>query len=176
MAWYLSLESGQLWLPAQVYNRENGHAGFMLSCYDAKIGYDAKTDTFQARLRAPSVHTLPTELHVSDCLSSLRPNDHIEIQWRKSTEFPYGWWYGVVGHLETCNRNENYCDCQLSDTVILEFNQYPQESRWRRTVINRKGHREEGNEVNGFYGGVRKLYRHTEISTWKSLWPARTSQ
>lgn len=28
---------------------QNGHVGFMLSCYDAKLCYDPRTDTFQAR-------------------------------------------------------------------------------------------------------------------------------
>lgn len=82
MSWYLALESGKFWFPAQVYNREvssnfflqifslnrfllwnvtvnkiifsvsnlqNGHVGFMLSCYDAELSYDLRTDTFQAR-------------------------------------------------------------------------------------------------------------------------------
>lgn len=42
------------------------------------------------RLRAPTVDTLPYVLHVSDCLDDLQPDDHIEIQWRKSKEFAYG--------------------------------------------------------------------------------------
>lgn len=25
-----------------------------------------------------------------------------------------GWWYGVVGHLETCDRDANRCQCQNS--------------------------------------------------------------
>lgn len=77
MSRYLALESGEFWFPAQVYNREvfleiffdfgfdffdwslgelillldlqNGHVGFMLSCYDAMLSYDRKTDTFNAR-------------------------------------------------------------------------------------------------------------------------------
>ncbi|GER55028.1 F-box family protein [Striga asiatica] len=48
MSWYFALESGKFWFPAQVYNRENGHVGFMLSCYDAELCYDVKTNTFQA--------------------------------------------------------------------------------------------------------------------------------
>ncbi|KAK1401806.1 hypothetical protein POM88_001411 [Heracleum sosnowskyi] len=31
MALYLSLETGKLWFPAQVFNRENGYVGFMMS-------------------------------------------------------------------------------------------------------------------------------------------------
>ncbi|KAK4802946.1 hypothetical protein SAY86_001149 [Trapa natans] len=141
MAWYLSLESGQLWFPAQVYNRENGHAGFLLSCYDADVSYDSKTNTFQARypsqgrrmveenipwerLRAPPVDTQPLELHVSDCLGSLRPGDHIEVQWRKSKEFPYGWWYGVVGHLQSCSENEAHCCCLQNGEIVLTLNTY----------------------------------------------------
>lgn len=188
---YRALETGKFWFPAQVYNRENGHVGFMLSCYDADLSYDSHTDTFQARypphgrrsaaieigvswdrLRAPPVETSPHDLHISDCLNDLRPQDHIEIQWRRNKQFPYGWWYGVVGHLEACDGNENYCHCHENDTVVLEFNQYAPGSRWRHTMINRKDHREEGNEADGFYGGIRKLYHKDEISTWQHFWPA----
>lgn len=188
MAWYVSLESGKFWFPAQVYNRENGHVGFMLSCYDAQLSYDSRTDTFRARysphgrrmveeniswdrLRAPAVDTPSHVLHNSDCLHDLKPGDHIEIQWRRNKEFPYGWWYGVVGHLESCGRNEHHCLCFYKDTVVLEFNQYPTGSRWRQMMINRKDHREVGNEADGFYGGIRKIYKEEEISMWKSLWP-----
>ncbi|KAF3791954.1 F-box protein [Nymphaea thermarum] len=190
MSWYLSLESGKFWFPAQVYNREHGHVGFMLSCYDAELSYDCQTDTFQARypphgrrtivieegipwerLRAAPVDTPARDLHVSDCLNDLRPGDHIEIQWRRNKEFPYGWWYGVVGHLDSCGSTDRNCCCHLNDTVILEFNQYAPGSRWRRTAISRKDHREEGNEAGGFYGGIRKLSSKDEISTWRHLWP-----
>ncbi|KAK1291850.1 F-box protein [Acorus calamus] len=190
MSWYLSLESGKFWFPAQVYNREHGHVGFMLSCYDAELSYDCCTDTFHARypphgrrmvvieegvqwerLRAPPVDTPAHDLHVSDCLNDLRPGDHIEIQWRRNKEYPYGWWYGVVGHLESCDGNEHLCHCHSSDTVILEFNQYTPGSRWRRTHVNRKDHREKGNESDGFYGGIRKLKSKEEIAAWKRLWP-----
>lgn len=190
MSCYLALERGKFWFPAQVYNRENGHVGFMLSCYDAELCYDAKTDTFQARypphgrramaiesgvqwerLRGAPVDTSPHDLHTSDCLNDLHPGDHIEIQWRRNKEFPYGWWYGIVGHLESCDGNENYCRCHSSDTAVLEFNQYSPGSRWRRSTVSRKNHREEGNETDGFYGGIRKLYKNDEIDTWKRLWP-----
>lgn len=190
MSWYLSLESGRFWFPAQVYNREHGHVGFMLSCYDAELSYDSHTDSFQARypphgrrtvvieegvqwerIRAPPLDTPAHDLHASDCLHDLRPGDHIEIQWRRNKEFPYGWWYGIVGHLEPCDGSEHFCRCHKSETVVLEFNQYTPGSRWRRTIINRKDHREEGNEADGFYGGIRKLYSNNEIATWKRLWP-----
>lgn len=190
MSWYLSLESGKFWFPAQVYNRENGHVGFMLSCYDAEVSYDCRSDTFQARypphgrraavveegvrwerVRAPPVDTPAHDLHASNCLHDLRPGNHIEIQWRRNKEFPYGWWYGIVGHLEHCDGNEHFCRCHQNDTVVLEFNQYTPGSRWRQTTINRKDHKEEGNETDGFYGGIRKLYTKDDISTWKTLWP-----
>ncbi|CBI32779.3 unnamed protein product, partial [Vitis vinifera] len=174
-AWYLSLESGKLWFPAQVYNRENGHLGFVMSCYDALLSYDSRTDTFRARyspqgpqtieenipwhrLRAPPIDVPPHVLHVSDCLNDLKPGDHIEIQWRKNKELPYGWWYGIISHLETCNGNENHCCCHNNDMLILEFNQYSPGSQWRRVVINRKNHQEEGNGADGFYGGIRKIF------------------
>ncbi|XP_044504552.1 F-box protein At2g32560-like [Mangifera indica] len=189
MAWYVSLESGKFWFSAQVYNRENGHAGFLLSCYDAELSYDSRTNTFRARytnlgrrtneeniswnrLRAPPTDTPSNVLHISDCLDDLKPGDHIEIQWRRNKEFPYGWWYGVVGHLESCDRNGNHCHCHCSDMMVLEFNQYPAGSQWRQTMINRREHREVGNEINGFYGGIRKLYKEEEIAIWKSFWTA----
>lgn len=192
MAWYLALETGKFWFPGQVYNREvqNGNIGFMLSCYDAELGYDSATNSFKARyspqgrstveydigwdrVRLPAVDTPSHSLHTSDCLDDLAPGDHIEIQWRRNKDFPYGWWYGVVGHLESCDRNQTHCQCQNSDTVILEFKHYTPGSRWRITEINRKEHREIGNEADGFYGGIRKLYREDEISVWKRLWPTR---
>lgn len=48
------------------------------------------------RLRAPTVDTPPYVLHVSDCLSDLKPDDHFEIQWRKSKEFAYGVFFGQI--------------------------------------------------------------------------------
>lgn len=48
------------------------------------------------RLRAPPVDTKPHDLHVSDCLNDLRPGDHIEIQWRRNKEFPYGLFFKPV--------------------------------------------------------------------------------
>ncbi|GAA0176318.1 hypothetical protein LIER_29329 [Lithospermum erythrorhizon] len=191
MAWYLSLETGKSSFPAQVYNREsqNGHVGFMLSCYDAEVFYDCHTNTFTARfhgrlvieeniewnrLRKPVIDSPPEFLHTSSCLNDLKPNDHIEIQWRRSKDLPYGWWYGVVGHLESCNSDAAYCQCHKNDTVVLEFTQYSHGSRWHRAVIDRNKHREVGNEVDGFYGGIRKLDSEEEISKWKSLWPNST--
>jgi hypothetical protein len=32
-----------------------------------------------------------------------------------------GWWYGVVGHLELCNGNENSCSCHISGELINEY-------------------------------------------------------
>ncbi|AES81196.2 putative F-box domain-containing protein [Medicago truncatula] len=189
-ALYLSLENGKFWFPAQVYNRENGHAGFLLSCYDAELCYDSRTDTFQARysphgrwtteenikwerLRVPPIDSSSHVLHISDCLDDLKPGDHVEIQWRRNNEFPYGWWYSVIGHLETCQGDGNHCQCHDKDTVILEFTQYTAGSRWRQTMINRKNHREQGNEIEGFYGGIRKLHSKEEITKWKKLWPTK---
>lgn len=58
------------------------------------------------------------------------------------------------------------------DTVVLEFNQYSPGSRWRTKMISRTEHREEGNEGDGFYGGIRKLDSNREISMWRQHWPA----
>jgi len=29
-----------------------------------------------------------------------------------------GWWYGIVGHLESCDGNENYCRCHNSGELM----------------------------------------------------------
>ncbi|KAM0936569.1 putative F-box domain-containing protein [Dioscorea sansibarensis] len=193
MSCYLALQSGRIWFPAQVYNRENGSVGFLLSCYDAELSYDSRTDSFYARypphgvrttniedgvkwdrIRVSPVDTSAHDLHVSDCLNDLHPGDHIEIQWRKSKEYPYGWWYGVVGHLASCNGNKYFCHCHDSESIILEFNQYTPSSRWRQVAIDRNNHQEYGNEIDGFYGGIRKLHSKAEISTWRSMWPTKT--
>lgn len=42
------------------------------------------------RLRVPPLDTSPHDLYISDCLTELCPGDHIEIQWRRNKEFPYG--------------------------------------------------------------------------------------
>ncbi|GMN21351.1 hypothetical protein TIFTF001_047268 [Ficus carica] len=95
------------------------------------------------RLRAPQVGTPPYMLHVSDCLND---GDHIEIQWTSYKEYP-------------------------NDTIVVEFNQYPPGSTWRRTMISRKYHPKEGNGVDGFYGGIRKLSTdEEEIAKWLSNW------
>ncbi|GAB4835297.1 hypothetical protein Ancab_000206 [Ancistrocladus abbreviatus] len=173
MSWYVALETGRFWFPAQVYNRENGHVGFLMSCYDAELSYDLQTDTFRARypphgrrlmaiesgvqwerIRAPPVDTSPYDLHISDCLNDLCPGDHIEIQWRRNKEFPYGWWYGIVGHLESCDGNQLYCRCRSSDTVVLKFHQYAPGSRWGTS-----DHKQEGAQRRGKRGRW-ILWRH----------------
>ncbi|KAK4761420.1 hypothetical protein SAY87_029304 [Trapa incisa] len=78
-------------------------------------------------------NTPPQELHVSDCLSCLRPGDHIEIQWRKSEEFPYGWWYGVVEHLESSSENGTHCSCLQNDPPKPECN-----ATWRSIPFEQK--------------------------------------
>ncbi|KAM0827956.1 hypothetical protein ACQ4PT_067861 [Festuca glaucescens] len=165
VAWYRALECGEFWFPAQVYNREDGHVGFLLSCYDAHLRYDRRTDTFTARypphgrkpakeedgvqwcrVRSAPVSTPAQDLHISGCLDGLHPGDHFEIQWRKNKDFPY-------------------------DTIMLEFKHYAAGSRWRQTTVSRKDHREKGDEADGFYGGIRKLQTKDEISTWRRFWP-----
>eukprot|EP01018_Ginkgo_biloba_P031131 Gb_23415 [translate_table: standard] len=189
-ALYSALENGKLWFPAQVYNRDHGHDGFMLSCYDAELNYDRTSDIFCARysphcatlvvredgvswerIRRPPVETSANELHIPDVPEELRPGDHIEVQWKKSQVFPYGWWYGIVGHADNCKRENQHCRCYLDDVLCLEFRQYTRGSRWRQIQIKRKRIREDGNEAEGFYGGIRKLYSKDEISSWLRLWP-----
>jgi hypothetical protein len=53
----------------------------------------------------------------------------------------------------------------LLDTIVLEFNQYTPGSRWRQALVNRKDHREEGNEGDS----ARKLRSKDDISKWRQL-------
>ncbi|XP_057825786.1 F-box protein At2g26850 isoform X2 [Cryptomeria japonica] len=187
---YWQLECGDFWFPAQVFNREHGHAGFMLSCYDADLNYDRNSDTFCARylphsakslviedgiswerIRKPPDMTSPSELYFPDVQEELRPGDHIEVQWKKSPSFPYGWWYGIVGHDDYCRSETQNCRCHLDEKVWLEFRQYATGSRWRRIQMRRNKAPEAGSESDGFYGGIRKLKNRDDISAWLQIWP-----
>ncbi|KAE8734781.1 F-box protein [Hibiscus syriacus] len=230
MSWFLALETGRFWFPAQVYNRENGHVGFMLSCYDAELSYEPRTDTFLARypphgrraaaieknvpwerLRAPPFDTSPHDLHISDCLNELHPGHMVTSdiifnfsdEWRKAFNYRillvvwcswslrimcrniYGQPHrknpmspmdsGCFAYLESVSYvglQWMFYTLMMADTVVLEFNHYTPGSRWGRTTVHRKEHREEGNEADGFYGGIRKLCKEEDISIWKRLWPS----
>ncbi|QCD97049.1 hypothetical protein DEO72_LG6g1759 [Vigna unguiculata] len=178
MALYFSLENGKFWFPAQIYR------GVLVR--DALVRYDSKTDSFQARqqsggwnamgnniqweiLRAPPTDTPPCVRYVSDCLDDLKPGDHIEIQRKSRTEIPYDWWYAVVGHMESCNENHNFCSCRYSETLVLEFKQYSEGSSMRRVKVLRNG--EEHEEAKGWYGGIRKLQSEEEIQRWEKHFP-----
>ncbi|KAH9288291.1 hypothetical protein KI387_032408, partial [Taxus chinensis] len=187
---YWQLERGEFWFPGQVFNREHGHAGFMLSCYDADLNYDRNSDSFCARysphsarslvmeegiswerIRKPLVGTSPSELYIPDVPEQLRPGDHIEVQWKRSPSFPYGWWYGIVGHTDNCRSENHNCRCHLEEMVWLEFRQYATGSRWRRIQMRRNRAPEVGSEMDGFYGGIRKLNNKEDISAWLQMWP-----
>ncbi|KAI4351262.1 hypothetical protein L6164_005638 [Bauhinia variegata] len=183
MALCIALETGRFWFPAQIYHKEN--TGLLLYWYDGLLSYDFQTDTFRARyphdgwkttlrnitwdrVRAAVVDNSPYVIHISDCLNDLKPGNHIEIQWRWSQRDPYDWWYAVIGHLESCEDSKNHCHCCYRDELIVEFNQYPLNSRWRRAMLNRKEYKEQGNPQEGFYGGIRKL-QNQEIAMRKTL-------
>ncbi|XP_056864913.1 F-box protein At2g41170 isoform X2 [Raphanus sativus] len=182
MYWYSNLESGKFWFSAQV--KKNNIVSIRLgkSYYDAKVRYDSKTDTFEARTSAglgrpaaevnvtwqmlspPLTDKESRVLHLSDSLQGLGPDYCFEIQWRKTEELPYedifsrvGWWLGFVGHLQNCHRTGNCC-CLSHENVVLTFNRLLSESPPPAyMVVNRKNYRECGNEAKGFYGGLRNL-------------------
>ena len=52
------------------------------------------TNIHWEKVRAPPVETSPCVPHMTDCLDDLKPGDHIEIQWKSSTEDPYGRFLG----------------------------------------------------------------------------------
>ena len=64
----------------------------------------------------------------------------------------------------------------VTDMVVLEFKQYAEACRWRQTVIDRKQHREEGDEMDGFYEGIRKIFSEEEIRIWRILLPTKLVQ
>ncbi|KAK7393024.1 hypothetical protein VNO78_21475 [Psophocarpus tetragonolobus] len=180
MSLYFCLESGRFWFPAQVYKG--------LVVHNALVCYDSQSNTFQARyrsggwrclgkniewelVRVPSFDSPPYVMYLTDCLDNLKPEDHIEIQWRATTQCPYDWWYAIIGHSDSCNKNESYCYCHSSDTLIVEFRQYPEASTMRRIKLSKKNIEEQGDRICGYYGGIRKLHNEDEIQTWKNLFP-----
>ncbi|KAI3747578.1 hypothetical protein L6452_10082 [Arctium lappa] len=46
---YRALEIGKFWFPAQIFNCEDGHVGFMLPCYMFDLSYYSHNVTFQDR-------------------------------------------------------------------------------------------------------------------------------
>ncbi|XP_057825807.1 F-box protein At2g26850 isoform X4 [Cryptomeria japonica] len=159
-----------------------GHAGFE-ACYDAILEYDRNSDTFRARylsrsasnivngiswerIRKPPVMTSPSELYIPDVLNELRPGDHIEIQWRMNQNWPYEWWYAIVGHADNCISENQNCSCHLDEMFWIEFRQYPVGSTWRRFQIRRNRATEVGSASDGFYGGIRKLTNMEDINAW----------
>ncbi|XP_057825804.2 F-box protein At2g26850 isoform X1 [Cryptomeria japonica] len=178
---YWQLECGEFWFPGQVF-RQQGHAGFE-ACYDAILEYDRNSDTFRARylsrsasnivngiswerIRKPPVMTSPSELYIPDVLNELRPGDHIEIQWRMNQNWPYEWWYAIVGHADNCISENQNCSCHLDEMFWIEFRQYPVGSTWRRFQIRRNRATEVGSASDGFYGGIRKLTNMEDINAW----------
>ncbi|CAB4316653.1 unnamed protein product [Prunus armeniaca] len=177
MSLYLSLESGKFWFPAQVYNRENGNVGFMLSCYDAQVSYDSRTNTFQARYSPYGRRA--TEDNIPWDRLRAAPVDTPSLSFMSlivGGMVSLVTWSCVMGMriaavVTTVLLTKTYSSS--TDTVTLEFSQYTPGSRWRQVTINRKDHREEGDEADGFYGGIRKLYNEEEIARWKRLWPSQ---
>ncbi|KAH9288290.1 hypothetical protein KI387_032407 [Taxus chinensis] len=177
-----------------VFCRKNivGHGDdeFMMSCYDAALTYDRNSDTFCARypthsarslvtedgiswerIRKPPVVTSPRELYIPEVPEELRPGDHIEVQWKRIPSFPYGWWYGIIGHSDNCNNENQNCRCHLDEMVWLEFKQYTMGSGWRQFQMTRNRASEVGCELYGFYGGIRKLNNEGDICAWLQMWP-----
>lgn len=180
MPLFICLETGRFWFPAQVYKNAQ------LFCYEAMVSYDSKTETFQARspiggwrmiernipwdrLRLSPTEIFPMDFYMSNCLNDLKPGDYIEIQRRKRKELPYDWWFAVVGHLESCDENVNHCGCQYSDMLVVEFKQYNQQSRFRRTMLNRNVYEEQKGHRFFWFGGIKKLDKEEEIQRWNNL-------
>ncbi|XP_057718601.1 F-box protein At2g26850-like isoform X2 [Arachis stenosperma] len=190
MALYISLENGKFWFPAQIYR------GLLVS--NALVSYDSKTNTFQARqqmggwriignnirwdkVRAPPNETSQCNIphQLSDSLHHLRPGDHIEIQWKASTEVPYDWWYAEIGHMDSCKENDYCCGCQHSgkkEMLVVEFKQYHVESGMRKAKLQRNKNGQQCENQCGIYGGIRKLQSEEEIHKWKQLFPPHHNQ
>ncbi|KAG6414432.1 hypothetical protein SASPL_127154 [Salvia splendens] len=143
MSCYLALETGKFWFPAQ-----NGHVGFMLSCYDAQLSYDSATDNFVARYKAQGRCMIEEGI---DCENSERELAHDQPAKSEEKDFALK----GVG-LNSWKMGKKWLKSG--------------ESRWRKAEMKRKGHREIGNEVDGFYGGIRKLSNKQEVEKWKQLY------
>ncbi|XP_028766689.1 F-box protein At2g26850-like [Neltuma alba] len=176
MALYVSLQSGQFWFPAQVYKMTPRPRA-----YDALLSYDHISNTFQARcptgewpiiensitwdrLRSPPVHISPCTLYVSNN-NGLKPGDHIEIQSKRGS-LTYDWYYGVIGHLQSCD--EDHCSCEYSEMLVVSFKlQRRDRSRWESVLLNRQMNGEQKARPWKF-GGIRKLENLEDIRSWNA--------
>ena len=64
--------------------------GMLLCRYSPHGRWAVEENIAWGRLRIPPLDISPHALYTSDCLADLRPGDHVEIQWRRNREFPYG--------------------------------------------------------------------------------------
>lgn len=46
-------------------------------------------------------------------------NSYANWVWYCSGHNWTGWWYGVVGHLEPCDRNQSYCHCHENGEILV---------------------------------------------------------
>lgn len=57
----------------------------------------------------------------------------------------------------------------LTDMLVVEFKQHNQQSRFRKTVLNRNVYEEQKGLRFCWFGGIRKLDKEEEIQRWNSL-------
>ncbi|KAF7819127.1 F-box protein [Senna tora] len=181
-ALYLCLEGGTFWFPSQLYRRQ----GLLLICQDVLLHYDSKTDTFEARqqygncrcigrklrwdmVRVAWLEISPYQLHVSCDLHNLKTGDHIEIQFRANKQTPYDWWFGVIGHLDTCDKKQNQCGCDQSEMLVVEVKLGYPRMQVKRLLLKRNNHGEQDDGKGRLYGGIRKIQSEQEIDTWMRL-------
>ncbi|XP_054796962.1 F-box protein At2g26850-like [Prosopis cineraria] len=183
MALYISLQSGRFWFPAQVYRMTP-----LPRRYNALLSYDHISNTFQARcptdewrlieknitwdlLRLlPPIDASPYTLYMSNN-NDLKPGDHVEVQMRKGSRI-YDWYYGVIGHLESCDEDRNdHCSCQHSETLVVVFKlQLGDHSRSKSILMNRQMNGEQKARL-WRYGGIRKLESLEDIRSWNTEYP-----
>ncbi|CAK9869556.1 unnamed protein product [Sphagnum jensenii] len=82
-------------LMAWYWALESGTFWFPAQVYN-QLSYDHHSDSFCARYRPHGPWTIVVE---------------------ENKDFPYGWWYGVVGHVETCSWESHHCYCYLNGSL-----------------------------------------------------------
>mmetsp|Transcript_27432 Transcript_27432/g.63899 ORF Transcript_27432/g.63899 Transcript_27432/m.63899 type:complete len:455 (-) Transcript_27432:550-1914(-) len=88
----------------------------------------------------------------------------VELQWKMQMGSPFGWWYGVVEHVE-----RNYGEDETA-AVTLTFRHFPAHSRWYRLRVLAGDGVMRKCSIGGYHGGIRAVTPE-EDKQWQLFFP-----
>ncbi|CAJ1360724.1 unnamed protein product [Effrenium voratum] len=117
-------------------------------------------DQLQPELAPPRVSEIYA-FRVYAGLEGLQVGRGVELQWKMQVGSPFGWWHGVVEHVERKG---------ATAAVTLTFGHFPQHSRWYRlrVVVGDGVMRRCG--IGGYHGGIRSCTA-AEEKHWMRFFP-----